>query len=199
MSLPSLTDTTQLIRHRRSIKPVDMDTAREVETSLLTELIENATWAPNHGMTEPWTFHVFQGAARQGLAESLQNIYRQTTPPAEFREDKLKKMGENPLLAPVIIACVMQRNGGAKIPEQEEIEALACALQNLMLSATAAGLASFWSSPPLLDSRDFQNWLGIRVEDRCVGLMYLGWPKPNLTWPRSMRQPVENKITWHHD
>lgn len=196
MNLPSLADTTALIRHRRSIKPVDMDTQREVEPTLLTELLENATWAPNHGLTEPWHFHIFEGEARQTLADSLQNLYRQTTPTSEFREDKLKKMGENPLLAPVIVACVMERKGGNKIPEIEEIEAMSCALQNLMLSATAAGLASFWSSPPVLETAEFQTWLGVSSADRCVGLMYLGWPRPGLTWPRSVRQPIAGKITW---
>ncbi|HEY1084801.1 MAG TPA: nitroreductase [Prosthecobacter sp.] len=199
MSLPSLPDTTTLIRHRRSIKPVDMDGGRAVEAGLISELIENATWAPNHGLTEPWKFHIFSGPSRARLADALQDIYRQTTPPAEFREDKLKKMGENPLLAPVIVACIMERNGGNKIPEHEELEAASCALQNLMLSATSAGLASFWSSPPLLGSPQFQTWLGLRPEDRCIGLMYLGWPRPGLNWPRSVRQPVETKIQWHHD
>lgn len=199
MSLPSLAETTMLIRHRRSIKPVDMDATRPVGNELLTELIENATWAPNHGLTEPWKFHVFHGTSRQHLAENLRAIYRQTTAPAEFREDKFQKIGETPLLAAVVIASVMERHGGAKIPELEEIQALSCALQNLMLSATAAGLGSYWSSPPLLGSVEFQTWLGIREEDRCIGLIYLGWPKPNLTWPRSTRQPVNTKITWHHD
>ncbi|MEN3939889.1 nitroreductase [Prosthecobacter sp. SYSU 5D2] len=199
MSLPSLADTSALIRQRRSIKPVDMDAARPVETVLLTELIENATWAPNHGMTEPWKFHVFSGSSRQRLADGLSTLYQQTTPASEFREDKLQKMGSNPLLAPVIIACVMERSGGGKIPEMEEIEAVSCAMQNLMLSATAAGLGSFWSSPPVLDTAEFQNWLGIRSQDRCLGLLYLGWPKPGFTWPRSARQPVAGKITWHHD
>lgn len=196
MPLPSLADTTALIKHRRSVKPVDMDSQVPVGTDLVTALIENATWAPNHGLTEPWHFHVFQGEARQRLAGALQSIYQQTTPPAEFREDKLKKMGENPLLAPVVIACVMERKGGGKIPEQEEIEAMACALQNLMLSATAAGLGSFWSSPPVLGTAAFQQWLGIRQEDQCVGLMYLGHPRAGQNWPRSVRQPVETKITW---
>ena len=199
MSLPSLADTSALIRQRRSIKPVDMDAARPVETVLLTELIENATWAPNHGMTEPWKFHVFSGSSRQRLADGLSTLYQQTTPAAEFREDKLQKMGSIPLLAPVVIACVMERSGGGKIPEVEEVEAVSCAMQNLMLSATAAGLGSFWSSPPVLDTAEFQNWLGIRNQDRCIGLLYLGWPKPGLTWPRSARQPVAGKITWHHD
>lgn len=197
MSLPSLAETSALIRHRRSIKPVDMDAAKPVETGLLMELIENATWAPNHGLTEPWKFHIFSGESRQRLAENLSSLYQQTTPAAEFREDKFKKMGENPLLAPVIIACVMQRSGGGKIPQMEEIEAISCALQNLMLSSAAAGLGSFWSSPPVLGTAEFQSWLGIRPEDICVGLMYLGWPKAGLNWPRSVRQPVDSKITWH--
>ncbi|MDZ4288541.1 MAG: nitroreductase [Prosthecobacter sp.] len=195
--LPSLAQTSALLRHRRSVKPVDMDPGRGVERELLRELLENATWAPTHGLTEPWRFVIFQGDARHRLVDAMQTVYRQTTPAAEFREDKLKKMGENPLLAPVVIAGVMERRGGAKIPEVEELEAVACALQNLMLSATAAGMACYWSSPPLLGTPEFRDWLRIGPEDRCVGLIYLGWPKPGRDWPRSVRQPVETKITWN--
>ncbi|MBL9180426.1 MAG: nitroreductase [Verrucomicrobiaceae bacterium] len=185
-----------LIRHRRSIKPVDMDAARAVERALLTKILEDATWAPTHGLTEPWKFLVHQGAARQRLAGAMQEIYRETTPASEFREDKLRKMGESPLIAPVVIACVMERRGGAKIPEVEEVEAVACALQNLQLSATAAGLGCYWSSPPVLSTREFAEWLQIGAEDRCVGLIYLGWPRVGLNWPQGRREPVETKTRW---
>lgn len=197
--LPSPSQLSALMRHRRSIKPVDLDAARGVERELLTQILEDATWAPTHGLTEPWKFIVHQGAARQRLAETMQRVYRDTTPAPEFREDKMKKMSENPLLAPVIIACVMERRGGAKIPEIEEIEAVACALQNLQLSATTAGLGCYWSSPPLLATREFADWLGIGSEDKCVGLIYLGWPRAGLNWPRSVRQPVETKTVWRDD
>lgn len=192
----TLAQASALIRHRRSIKPQDLDPARGIDATLISELIENATWAPNHGLTEPWKFHVFQGDARRALIASMQQTYREVTIAAEFREDKLEKIGTNPLLAPVVIACVMERRGGAKIPELEEIEAMACALQNLMLSATAAGLGSYWSSPPLLDGRTFRSFLNVGPEDRCVGLIYLGWPRAGLQWPKSVRQPVASKILW---
>ena len=55
-----------LIRHRRSIKPVDMDAMRVVGRELLTQVLEDATWAPTHGLTEPWKF-IVAGAVRRGL------------------------------------------------------------------------------------------------------------------------------------
>lgn len=198
-ALPTLEQITALIRHRRTIKPVDMDVTRTVDRRLLLELLENGTWAPSHGLTEPWRFFVFEGPARQHLADALQKCYREAIPAEQFREDKLLKLGQTPLLAPVAIACVMERRGGDKIPELEELEAVAAALQNVMLTATAAGLGSFWSTSPVLETAPFKTWLGIHPQDRCVGLMYLGWPKADAAWPRSVRHPVESKISWRHD
>ncbi len=186
---------SRLIRERRSVKPFDMDAAREVDRDLITTLLENANWAPTHGLTEPWRFHIFQGDARSALSETMQRIYRETTPVEEFREEKLKKMSQNPLLAPVVIAWCMKRHAG-KIPELEEIEATACAAQNFFLSATAAGLAAYWSTPPLIYTRDFAGWLGLGTEDRCLGLFYLGWPKEDLKTTAGTRHPVIGKIRW---
>jgi nitroreductase len=187
---------SDLIRQRRSIKPFDMDPARPVGRDLLLQLLENANWAPTHGMTEPWRFTIFQGDARRDLSGAMQCIYRQTTPAVEFREEKLKKMSENPLLAPIVIVLWMARRGGAKIPEREEMAATACAAQNFFLSAHAAGLASYWSSPPLVYTNEFAQWLGLGGEDRCLGLFYLGWPKPGLRPAQGVRGAIDEKIEW---
>ncbi|WP_009961607.1 nitroreductase family protein [Verrucomicrobium spinosum] len=188
---------TDHIRHRRSVKPADMDPGRPVGRGLLEALMENANQAPTHGMTEPWRFHVIQGAARADLATCMQAVYREIMPALEFREDKYRKITESTQLAPVIIAIVMARRGGAKIPELEEIEAVACAVQNLHLSASAAGLAGYWSTPALVYERQFADWLQLGPDDRCLGLFYLGWPKPGFVWPEGRRSPVQGKITWH--
>ncbi|WP_138086213.1 nitroreductase family protein [Phragmitibacter flavus] len=189
-------EMTRLIRHRRSVKPVDMDPGRVVEPGLLMELLENANHAPTHGLTEPWRFTIFQGDARAELAGVMQRIYRETTPVNEFREDKMLKMGQNPLLAGAVISIGMARQAGGKIPEIEEIEAVACAVQNMHLTASAAGLGAYWSSPPLVETREFVEWLGLRTGDRCLGLFYVGWPKPGFVWPKGLRKPVEEKLIW---
>ncbi len=192
----NLNEATALIRSRRTLKPTEMDSRRPVERPLLETLLENATWAPSHGLTEPWRFTVFEQEARTVLAVKLQEVYRLVTPEQEFRQDKFDKMGQNPLLAPVVVAVSMIRRGGTKIPEVEEIEAVACAVQNLMLSARAAGMGSFWSSPPLLDSVPWKTFIGLEAADRGLGLIYLGWPMEGKTLPSSVRRPLSQCVEW---
>ncbi len=199
MSETDLAALTRLIRHRRTIKPAAMDTTRPVPRPLLEQLLENATWAPTHGMTEPWHFQVFLGSARQVLADRLQQLYTEIVPHDQFRDDKFAKLGNNPLLAPVVLLVAMQRQAIEKIPEIEEIEAVACAVQNLHLSAAAAGLGGFWSSPPLLYDDRTPGRFGLPENARCLGLFYLGYPKEGEPWPESQRLPVGEKVRFIED
>ncbi|MEM7144076.1 MAG: nitroreductase [Verrucomicrobiota bacterium] len=200
MNPPASPDTVNaIIRHRRTIKPALVDPTTPIPAPLLNDILENANWAPTHGMTEPWRFHLFQGPARQRLADSLQAIYRETTPKENFRPDKLEKLGANPLLAPLVIAIVMHRQNIEKISELDEIAAVACAVQNMHLTAAAAGLAAFWSSPPILATPQMNAFLNLESKDKVLGLFYLGWPKDQSAWPESTRHPIEEKLTWHKD
>ena len=116
----------------------------------------------------------------------------------ESREDKLAKLGETPLLAPVVIAVGLHRQVSAQIPELEEIEAVACAVQNMHLTASALGMAAFWSTPPVTYTREMADWLGwTGAGDRCLGLFYLGWPADE-TWPDSPRRPMADKVVWRN-
>ena len=137
-----------LIRRRRTIKPKDMSD-KLVEPIQLATILENANWAPTHGMTEPWRFFIFSGQGRERLANFCQSLYSKITPEAEVRADKFEKLGTQPLLAPIVIAIGMKRQDIEKIPEIEEIEAVACAVQNMHITASALGMAGFWSTPPI--------------------------------------------------
>ena len=71
----------------------------------------------------------------------------------------------------------------------ENRDAVAAGIQNLLLGATAAGLASFWSSPPLMDSARTLELCGFADDDRLIGVVYLGWPAGSVEPPQ--RPPVE--------
>jgi nitroreductase len=190
-----LTQLSQVIRNRRSVKPALLS-SRPVDLALVERLLDNANWAPTHGLTEPWRFRLFAGDSRQGLANTLQTLYEEHTPAEGYRPEKFEKLGKNPLLAPVVIALGMHRDATGKIPEIEEIAAVACAVQNLHLSASIAGLGGFWSSPPIVYSEGMREFLGLDPGGKCLGLFYLGWPEKGAVLPQSRRGSVSDKITW---
>jgi len=187
---------SKLIAHRRSIKPALMDSEEGISPELWETLFEAANWAPNHGLTEPWRFLVYSDESRGSIATALQAAYKSETATAEFRPEKFEKMGKNPFLANSVVALVMKRDPKRKVPEIEEIEAVACAVQNLHLVASAAGLGVFWSSPAVTYGPSFAESLELDAEDKCLGLLYVGWPKKGLEWPVSKRTDAMAKVTF---
>jgi nitroreductase len=55
-----------------------------IDLSAIQQMLEAATWAPNHGHTEPWRFTVFAGAGRRALGEAFGVAYCQVTSPDRY-------------------------------------------------------------------------------------------------------------------
>lgn len=182
-----------IITTRRTIKP-KMMADRDIPLDILKQMLENANWAPTHGMTEPWRFSVFMGAAREKLASFLAETYKAITPVEIFKPNKYEGMRENAMLAPAVIAIGMKRQPSKKISELDEIQAVACAVQNMHLTATAHGLGGFWSTNIAAVSSEMAAYIGLDKEDRALGLFYVGYPK--VDWPTGSRQPIEDKVRW---
>lgn len=185
----------EVIRHRRTIKPPMMSDA-PVSDEDLGAILENANWAPTHGMTQPWRFRVYRGDARVALGKKLAELYETAVPKDQQKEGKAEKLAKMPGLAPVVILVCMERQKIEKIREIEEIEAVACAVQNMHLSATARGLGAFWSTPPVLYTPEMNAWLGLGEKDRCLGIFYLGHPAEADKWPKGRRQPVTDRVEY---
>lgn len=182
-----------IITTRRTIKP-KMMANRDIPLDILQQMLENANWAPTHGMTEPWRFSVFMGAAREKLATFLAETYKAITPVEIFKPNKYEGMRENAMLAPAVIAIGMKRQPSKKISELDEIQAVACAVQNMHLTATAHGLGGFWSTNIAAVSSEMAAYIGLDKQDRALGLFYVGYPK--VDWPTGSRQPMEDKVRW---
>lgn len=185
---------TELIRRRRTIKPQNFSD-RAIAPELLAEILENANWAPTHGMTQPWRLHVFTGDGRSRLAEFLAATYKRITPAEQFKPNKYEGMSKNVLLSPVVIAIGMKRQEIEKISLLDEIQAVACAVQNMHLTAAAHGLGGFWSTNAAAISDAMREFLGLGPNDRAMGLFYLGYP--SIDWPAGSRDSIDDRVTWH--
>jgi nitroreductase len=183
----------EIIRARRTIKPPMMSDA-PVPEEHLRAILENANWAPSHGLTEPWRFRVYRGEARAKLADALGTLYETALAPEEQKDGKADKIRKMPRLAPVVILVCMERQKAEKIRELEEIEAVACAVQNMHLTAASRGLGAFWSTPPFIYKPQMNEWLGLSEQDRCLGIFYLGYPADTEKWPKGRRRAIDEKL-----
>jgi len=192
----NLSEIVELIRTRRTIRP-EHYSERVVHKEIIENLINSAIWAPTHGMTQPWRFKVFTGKGLERLSVNLPELYRNFAGEADFKQKKFEKLGGMPLKSSVVIAVCMSPDPTGKIPEIEEVGAVACAVQNMMLHATAYGLGSFWSSPKFCYTSEMNHFLGLDEQEKCLGLFYLGYPQGD--WPKSHRKPIEYVTEWVED
>ena len=184
----------QTIRNRRSVKPADF-TGAALPDEAVWKMLSAANWAPNHGRTEPWRFFVYSGEQKATLAAALEQMYRQITPVDEIKPSKIQKLHDNCSKSSHLIMIGMKRQESGKIPEFEEIAAVACAVQNLHLMAVVLGAAGYWSSGTPLCSDELRRYLGMADADRLLGMFYLGCPQDNLN-SQGVRTPIEDKVVW---
>lgn len=189
----NLSEINELIRERRTIYP-EQFSDRKVHKEQIELILNNALWAPTHGNTQPWRFKVFMEDGRQQLSDFLSSTYLKLTPEDQQNDQKLAKLLTRPLKASAVIAVCMERDKTHKIMEIEEIEAVACAIQNMHLTCTAYGLGGFWASPKLIYTKEMNNFLGIGEEDKCLALFYIGYPAEE--WPKAHRKPLEYVTQW---
>ena len=187
------------IKHRRS-----MGVARllpdAVPPFLIHRALEAADWAPSHGETEPWRFTVYTGESRRELGEAFAQAYRQDAErDGDFKEKSFESQRERAFGSPVWISIGMQPaalpNGGLKMSEEEEIMAVACAVQNLHLVASAEGLAGMWLSKGVFCHKRVAEFIGLTPpHGRLLGFFILGWPA--IAWPDGERRPLSEKVRW---
>ena len=189
----NLSEITAIIRDRRSIYP-EQFSKRKIHREQIELLLNNAIWAPSHGLTQPWRFVVLQDKALLQLSEVLGNAYLSETPKELQNDKKLIKLINRPKLATAVIALIIDREKDTKISEADDFAAVACAVQNMHLTATAQGIGGFWSSTNMVKTQQFREFISLTEQQVCIGLFYLGYPE--IEWPKGQRKPIEYVTTW---
>jgi len=187
----NIEEVNKIIRHRRSIFPVCY-TDEVIADEIIDQILENATWAPTHKLTQPWNFTVFTGKGLNKLSEFQSNLYKNLSGD-QFDQKKFDKLAEKPLKCSHVIAIGMKRN--ALVPEIEEVEAVACAVQNMALTASAYKLGSYWGTGGITYKTEAKEFFGLDKDDKLLGFFFLG--VPSIEWPnRAVRKPVNEKVSW---
>lgn len=75
---------------------------------------------------------------------------------------------------------------------REDRDAVAAAVQNLLLAATSFGLGNYWATIPDVLDEPTRHFAGVDGDHDLVALVYLGWPTGSAPPPH--RPPAE--VTW---
>ena len=149
----SISDSSQLILDRRSISP-ERFSGRKVHREIVEEVLQHGTWAPNHGLTQPWRFHVFMDGAAERLMGELSAAYRAHAGDAaqDSKAEKIRARGER---CNAIVALGLAHDQEGRFPLWEDQAAVAAAVQNMFLMCTAHGIGGY-----LVHSRAFSQHPG---------------------------------------
>jgi nitroreductase len=169
-------DAEKAIRTRRTHKAF---TSTAVAASVLDELFDLASWAPNHHLTSPWRFRVVGPQTRDRLME----LAEADKPGSAI---KLQR-------APTLIA-VSAIQTGDPAQDREDLLATAVAAYLVLLGAHAKGLAGYWRTVALLDDPRGRALLGLGADETPIGLLYLGSPVQQQRVPE--RAPTTDVVTY---
>lgn len=171
----------------RSRRTTNMFLKQEVSRDLLLEAIELARWAPNHHLTEPWHFYLLGDEKKAASAELIRTI---------VTENKTAEMGEHKFKSAIAIPgwlVVTCQKSDDELRGREDYAACCCAVQNILLYLSEAGVASKWTTGLITRDQRFFELLGIDADtEYVVALIWYGYPK---ILPTQSRKDVAEILT----
>jgi nitroreductase len=167
----------EALKTRRSIAKLKPDT---VPRALIEQLLEAATYAPNHKRLEPWKFFVFAGDSRPKLADAFIENFDLDHPDASEaeRQTKGRKSADRVLSAPVTIVITSDPHPDAML-DIENFAATAAAVEHILLAAHALGLGAYWRTGEAAYTAPrnaIKNLIGVDESTRLVAFVILGYP-----------------------
>jgi len=182
----SLTVRDAIIQ-RRSIK---LFNGQPVERDILLSILDDAVWAPNHQLRQPWRFVVACGKE----LEDLYSVLKEFAIPKwkELSEENLEKQ-MNKFTTPGGYVFVVVPEDARQKERLEDYAAASMLVQNIQLLAWDRGIGSCWKTPGYLDNPLFREALGVQSGERIISMLQVGYfdemPKPRD------RKGVEDLVT----
>jgi nitroreductase len=177
-----LPDALELLKTRRSVKPREMTGPGPSPAELDTILTIGAR-VPDHGKLAPWRFIVFEGDGRLRAGEVIAKVFARKTPNASAADIEVEKRRLTE--APLVIGLVSFTKPHPKVPPWEQEMSAGASAMNILTAATALGYGACWLTGWFLSDRDVLDGLGLKANEKLVGLIHIGTPtKPSEDRPR---------------
>ncbi len=167
-------DVMDAIRVRRSYRSF---TSEPVLQALLERLVEAAAWAPSSWNSQPVSLHVTTGASRDRVVRAVSHSTRHmeealSVMPPEQRAaalDFCADLGG----APVVIA-VSVPDASERLERINNKLAAGCAIENLLLAATAEGLGTCTLTFSFYVRDQIAEELGLEADRIILALLLVG-------------------------
>ncbi len=191
-------DAYEAIIGRRSVRQLE---SRPIGRPLLHKLLYTACLAPAPHHTRPWRFVVLEThEARTRLAEAMGDAWRRDLEGDGFAPERIEALLARSRRqiedAPALVLGCLVAEGLRRWPDERRRRAewgmaqqsMGSALENMMVTAHAEGLASYWISAPLFCAKAVRTALELSLDYQPQALIALGYPTADVA-ARSRPEP----------
>ena len=211
------------IRNRRSIFPSSYrKEPPPLDDAIIRSLLDAAMWGPFHGknyagQAHPAHFVVLGKNAMVKMQQMTLAYYDENWKEVGWgsgnkggtSEDykKWRQMTESEITgrwgpcSHMIAICMRRQAGPKRLPEWEELAAVAAAVQNMHIQSTKfPDLACYWSSwhSAARDSQEMKDFLGMDEDDKCLGMFIVAQKDPIRCSKKDRRKRDRSilKVEW---
>lgn len=161
-----------LIQHRQTILPRRLGDPGPDEEQVAM-ILQAAAAAPDHGELLPWRFVAIPAAARERLAAVFAAALLERDPAAAA--EQVARAREKAFRAPVLMLAVVRLGRpDDEVPAAERLLSAGCAIQNILLMATALGFGSALTSGKALGSPALRALFALTPEEQALCFVSIG-------------------------
>ena len=163
---------SQLLQSRQTILPKRL-MAPGPDAEQLALILGAAAHAPDHGQLLPWRLVVIADTERAALGSAFADALAERD--AAALPEQLQQARDKAMRAPLLLMLVVEdARGDAEIDLLERVVSAGCAVQNMLLMATALGFASALTSGKALKSSSLRTLFGLLPREHAICFLSVG-------------------------
>jgi nitroreductase len=173
--------TAALIHGRRTVLPAGLAEPGP-DAEQLRSILLAASAAPDHHDLVPWRFVIIPAAARAALGDAFVAALGERDPDAT--PEQVGKARDKALRSPLLMLAIARlRDADPDILADQRLVSAGCAIQNILLMATALGFGSALTSGKALRSRPLRALFGLDRDEEALCFVSIG----TVAGPRRQR------------